>query len=145
MCIKFVILVAYDIFGFNASLMKQDIIYKSESYNIIGCAFEVHNELGSGFFEAVYQEALEIEFALRNIPSVPEHAFDISYKEHELSKRYIADFLCFNKIIIELKALPSLSSEHTAQVLNYLKCSGMRLGILINFGRKSLEYKRIVL
>ncbi|HYX07760.1 MAG TPA: GxxExxY protein, partial [Bacteroidales bacterium] len=121
------------------------ILYKEESYAIIGACMEVHSELGPGFLEPVYQEALEIEFKQNNIPFEKEKPLAIQYKDQFLQKRYIADFICFEKIIIELKALSQLTSEHTAQVLNYLKATHLKLGLLVNFGAKSLEYKRIVL
>ncbi len=121
-----------------------DILYKEEVYHIIGCAMEVHRTLGCGFLEAVYQEALEIEFQKQGIPCHREKVLEIQYKGIPLQKTYIADFVCYDKIIVELKALSSLSEEHYAQVLNYLKATGYRLGLLINFGAKSLEYKRII-
>jgi GxxExxY protein len=120
------------------------ILYEKEVYAIIGAAMIVHNELGSGFLEAVYQEALEIEFSLKDIPAQREVPLQIYYKDALLSKYYIADFLCFNKIIIEIKALSKLSTEHQAQVLNYLKATGLQLGVLINFGQPKLEFKRII-
>lgn len=120
------------------------LLYKKEVYRIIGCAMEVHRTLGCGFLEAVYQEALEIEFQNQKIPFCREKMLEIQYKGSPLQKKYVADFVCFEKIIVELKALNTLSSEHYAQVLNYLKATGYRLGLLINFGAKSLEYKRII-
>ena len=104
----------------------------------------VHNELGCGFLEAVYQEALELEFQYRNIPYQREAQLDIYYKKQLLKKHYQADFICYDKIIVELKALSALTSEHESQLLNYLKATGLRVGLLINFGKKSLEYKRMV-
>jgi GxxExxY protein len=120
------------------------ILYEKEVYAIIGAAMTVHNELGPGFFEAVYQEALEIEFSSKHIPAQKEVPLQIYYKDTLLSKYYIADFLCFDKIIVETKALSKLSTEHQAQVLNYLKATGLKLGVLINFGQSKLEYKRII-
>ncbi len=120
------------------------ILFKQESYEIIGAAMEVHNELGSGFMEAVYQEALVIEFNKRNIPFKQERRIEISYKNQILSKHYIADFICFDKIIIETKALSELIGNHESQVINYLKATDLKLGLLINFGSESLEYKRLV-
>jgi GxxExxY protein len=122
-----------------------DIIYKEESYKVIGACLEVHKELGYGFFEAVYQEALQIEFTNQHIPFEREKTLTIHYKGHELEKKYIPDFVCYDKMIIELKALTELCSEHESQVLNYLKATGYRLGLLINFGEPSLKYKRFVL
>ena len=106
---------------------------------------EVHRELGCGFLEPVYQEALEIEFVEKGVPHFREKALNLAYKGRPLKKNYVADFVCFDEIIVELKALSSITQDHYAQVLNYLKASGLRLGLLINFGAKSLEYKRIIL
>lgn len=122
-----------------------EILYKAESFKIIGACIEVHKELGSGFLEAVYQEALAVELTKQNIPFVREMELKINYKGIDLNKKYLADFICFNKILLELKALTKLTGEHESQVLNYLKATGFRLGLLINFGSKSLEYKRLVL
>ena len=105
---------------------------------------EVHKELGSGFLEPVYHEALALEFDTKFIPYEHEKELNITYKSTELSKKYFADFVCHEKIILELKALNEISSVHISQVLNYLKATNTRLGILVNFGAKKLEYKRIV-
>ena len=121
-----------------------NLIYKEESYQIIGACMEVHKTLGCGFLEPVYQEALSIEFQKQNIPFEKEKILSIIYKDIELEKKYIADFVCFSKIIVELKALSALTSEHESQVLNYLKATGFKLSILVNFGEESLKYKRIV-
>jgi len=121
-----------------------DLIYKEESYQIIGACMEVHRELGSGFLEAVYQEALALELKSKGIPYKKETKLEIVYKGHILTKYYEADFICFNKIILEIKAINELSSGHESQVINYLKATGFELGLLINFGAKSLEYKRLV-
>ena len=126
-------------------LMMTDILFKTESYRIIGACMEVHNVLGAGFLESVYQEALAYEFYLQNIPFEREKKLTIRYKDIELEKMYSADFVCYDAIIVELKALSGLTSEHEAQVLNYLKATGYKLGILVNFGGKTLEYKRLVL
>jgi GxxExxY protein len=120
-----------------------DIIYKAESYNIIGAYMEVHRVLGCGFLEEVYQEALEREFIERKIPYVRESQLNILYKGELLNKHYKADFVCYDKIIIELKALSELITDHQSQTINYLKAANFKLSILINFGTKSLEYKRI--
>ena len=122
-----------------------DLIYKTEAYKIIGAAMEVHKELGPGFLEAVYQEALEIELQKQKIPYEREKLMNIFYKGIKLKKKYSADFVCYDKIIVEVKALSSLSSDHEAQILNYLKTTSLKLGLLINFGAKSLQYKRLVL
>jgi GxxExxY protein len=121
------------------------IYYKNESFKIIGAAMEVHRELGHGFLEKVYHDALEIEFLKKEIKFTKEHKLPVYYKEKKLSTVYSADFICYDKIILELKALSELDSKHTAQVINYLKATKMKLGILINFGSSSLEYKRIVI
>ena len=120
------------------------MIYKEEAYKIIGAAIEVHRGLGNGFLEAVYQEALEREFKIQGIPYSREQHINIEYKGEKLSKFYIADFVCFGNIIVELKALSSLESNHEAQVLNYLKATNHKLGLLINFGSRSLQSKRLV-
>ncbi len=124
--------------------LDNHLLYKQEAYEIIGAAMRVHSELGCGFLEAVYHEAMEIELKSSNIPFNSEIPLLIKYKDVILNKTYIADFICYNKIIIEIKALSQIDSNHEAQVLNYLKATGYKLGILINFGEKSLRYKRIV-
>ena len=125
-------------------LKQQDLIYKEEAYDIIGAAMAVHRELGSGFLEAVYQEALEIEFKLRDIPYEREKRLNIEYKTQTLKKYYNADFVCYDKIIVETKSQRELTSIDEAQTYNYLKATGFKLGLLINFGERSLKYKRIV-
>ncbi len=117
---------------------------KDETYDIIGAAIEVHNELGCGFLEAVYQEAFEIELKRRNIPYEREKVINIFYKNEKLEKEYTADFLCYGKIIIELKALNFLNGDHESQLLNYITATNTKVGLLINFGTKSLQYKRMV-
>lgn len=104
---------------------------------------EVHKVIGTGFTEPVYQDALEIEFKLRDIPYEREKIFNLEYKGQKLDKSFRADFVCYNSIIVELKALYCFENEHLSQVYNYLKASGMKLGLLINFGRESLKYERI--
>ena len=130
--------------NFDNSTSMNDIILKDESYNIIGACMTVHRELGLGFLEAVYQEALEEEFKLRGIPYVREKQLEIIYKGKALEKRYIADFICYGEIILELKALSGLESVHQAQLINYLKATNLKLGFLVNFGQTSLESKRVV-
>lgn len=124
--------------------MAKEILYKQECYKIIGCCMEVHNELGSGLLEAVYQEALAIELKNKEIPIIQEKELTIMYKRKVLNKKYYADFICYYKIIVELKAVSELNEVHFAQILNYLKITGKRLGLLVNFGEESLEYKRII-
>lgn len=104
----------------------------------------VHNELGCGFLEAVYQEALEIELETKQIPFIREKTLSIQYKNYCLKKTYIADFFCFNKIIVEIKAVNEFDSKHIAQVLNYLKATNTKVALLINFGNTKLQYKRII-
>jgi GxxExxY protein len=120
------------------------LILKDEVYAIIGAAMEVHKEKGFGFLEAVYQECMEIELESQKIPAVPLQEMPILYKGRKLKKTYIADFVAYGKVIVELKALDKLTSREEAQVLNYLKASGFEVGLLINFGGPSLEFKRIV-
>ncbi len=103
---------------------------------------EVSNELGSGFLEAVYQEALQIEFALRDIPNSRQPLLSITYKDQLLEKAYRPDFICYGKVIVEVKALKELSGTEESQVLNYLKATSLPLGLLINFGSPRLEWKR---
>jgi len=122
-----------------------DLIYKDEAYNIIGAAQEVHRILGNGFLEPIYQESLAVELTTRKIPHEKEKPLKITYKSHELNKQYIADFICYGTIILELKAIGQITKEHEAQLLNYLHATGCKLGLLINFGQTSLNVKRIVL
>ena len=122
-----------------------DLLHKDEAYQIIGAAMEVHKELGHGFLEAVYQEALAIEFQKQGIPFEKEKLLNIYYKDVKLNKHYSADFICYNNIVVELKAIKELSNNDQSQAINYLKATGFELAILINFGSKSLQYKRIVL
>ena len=126
-------------------IFPKEYYLKEEYYQIIGCAMEVHKQLGNGFLEAVYQEALEFEFIENNIPFKREYEISISYKNKILNKRYIADFICYNEIIIEMKAVNELVDNHYKQLFNYLKATKMKLGLLINFGSESLEFKRIII
>ena len=125
-------------------MIHTDIILKDEVYRIIGAAMAVHNELKNGFLEQVYQSALAIELENQSIPHSKEQLIEIFYKGVRLDRFYKADFICFNSIIVELKALDSLASEHESQLINYLKATNKPLGILINFGKPSLQYKRII-
>ena len=122
-----------------------DLIYKDEVYAIVGAAFEVHKELGCGFLEAVYQEAFQVELQSRKIPFVFQKQLTLFYKGQRLVKEYYADIVCYNNIIVELKALDQLTTNATAQIINYLKASHLKVGVLINFGSSSLEWKRYVL
>jgi GxxExxY protein len=121
-----------------------NLLFGKEVYEIIGASMEVHNELGPGFLESVYQEALEREFILRQMPYEREKLLNVFYKGIMLSKKFSADFLCYNHIIVETKAESELNSKDEAQVLNYLKTTKLKIGLLINFGSLSLEYKRII-
>jgi len=114
------------------------------TYKIIGAAIEVHKELGCGFLEAVYQEALEREFKIQEIPHKSQPIIEIRYKGEPLEKKYQPDFTCYEEIIVEIKALNELSGIDEAQIINYLKATGLKVGLLINFGTKSLGYKRLV-
>jgi GxxExxY protein len=105
---------------------------------------EVHSQLGPGFLEAVYQEALAIELGLRQIPYKREVELPVSYKEHRLATHYRADFVCYDEVIVELKALSKLGGVEQAQLINYLKATGLETGLLLNFGTRSLEFKRVV-
>jgi GxxExxY protein len=123
-----------------------DLLYKSEVFDIQGAVFEVYRNLGAGFLENVYQEALEIELESRNIPFVSQSELKIRYKDEILKQSYRADIVCFDKIILELKAVKALLPEHEAQLQNYLRATGMRLGLLVNFGHMpKVEIKRIAL
>lgn len=124
--------------------LLNDYPFKEETYKIIGACMEVHKKLGYGFLEAIYQEALSIEFNLLNIKFEREKHIDVYYKNHLLTKNYIADFVCYDEIIIELKAVDKISKEHISQIINYLNATNKKIGLLINFGSSSLEYKRIV-
>jgi GxxExxY protein len=125
--------------------MEPTILYKDESYGIVGACFEVYTEKGCGFLEAVYQECLEHELEMQGIPWEAQVNLPLSYKGRPLKQRYQADFICFDKIIIEIKAVSKLASEHRAQVLNYLHATGHELGLLVNFGHyPKLEWERIV-
>lgn len=123
-----------------------NIIYRTESFEIMGACFEVYKEKGSGFLEAVYQECLEMELGHRKIPFKAQVPLALTYKGRSLKGKYAPDFICYGKTIVELKAVTALSDEHRAQVQNYLRATGMRLGLLVNFGHyPKLEYERIVL
>jgi GxxExxY protein len=121
-----------------------EILYPDEAYQIMGACFEVYKELGCGFLESVYQEALELELASRNIPYQPKVELKLRYKGRLLEKTFEADIICFDKIILELKAARDLDDDHRSQLHNYLKATGMRLGLLVNFGHHpGLQYQRI--
>ena len=121
-----------------------ELINKDKTYKIIGAAMEVHSILGSGFLEPVYQEAFEIELQKRSIPFMREKPINIFYKDIKLTKFYIADFICYDEILVEIKALSEFTGSHEAQLLNYLKATKIKTGLLLNFGTPHLQHKRIV-
>ena len=122
-----------------------ELIYEKESYQIVGAMFEVYNEKGCGFFEPVYQECVELELGDQKIPFAAQVELKLKYKHHSLKSKYIPDVICFEKIVLELKAVKEITDMHRAQVQNYLKATGYRLGIIANFGHyPKLEYERIV-
>jgi GxxExxY protein len=118
----------------NPRELMAEIIYKEESYAIVGACFEVYNEKGCGFLEPVYQECLGIEFEYQEIPAISKPLLTLSYRGRILKQTYEADYICFEKIIVELKAVSALTDEHRAQQLNYLHATGFELGLLVNFG-----------
>ena len=122
-----------------------EFLFKEECYKIIGAAMTVHSELKNGFLEEVYQQALAIEMRLQGIPFEREKQLEIFYKGIKLDKKYYADFYCFDKIIVELKAKSQLNNEHIAQPLNYMKATNTKVALLLNFGEPSFVYKRLVL
>ncbi len=120
------------------------LLFKEECYKIIGRCFSVHSNLGFGFHESVYHEALIKEFESYQIPYKHEAKIEIEYKEEKLEKKYYADFCCYDKILLEIKACAHINEEHVKQVLNYLAATKLKLGIIINFGEKSLKFKRVI-
>ena len=123
-----------------------NIVYQEESYAIMGACFEVYREKGCGFLEAVYQECLEIEFGLQHLPFRAQVPLPLAYKGRPLKQQYLPDFICYDKIVLELKAVSQLADEHRAQVHNQLRATGHKLGLLVNFGHyPKLEYERIVI
>ncbi len=122
------------------------LIYPEESYAIIGACFDVYKNMGCGFLEAVYQECLEIELKIQRIPFTSQLKLNLKYYDHELKQCFIPDLLCYEKIIVELKAVSTLVDEHRAQILNYLHATKLNLGLLINFGHyPKLQYERYIL
>jgi GxxExxY protein len=120
------------------------MVRDEKTYKIIGAALEVHKELGCGFLENVYQAALGEEFGVQEIPYKSQPVVQIFYKGKPLNKTYQPDFVCFDEVIVEIKAISGLSGIEEAQLINYLKATGLKVGLLINFGAKSLEHKRLV-
>ena len=123
----------------------EKLIHKKETYDIVGVCMEVYNILGFGFLEVVYKDAMELEFALREMKYSREHELSIQYKDFKLKRSFFVDFTLYENIIVEVKAnSDGIADDAIAQTLNYLKASGKRLGIIVNFGKRNLEYKRIV-
>lgn len=124
----------------------EKVLYKEEVYAIQGAVFEVYREMGCGFLEAVYQECLEREFTHRGIPFVAQKELRLYYKGEALEQKYWPDLMCYDKIIVELKAAKEIAAEHEAQVFNYLKATGFKLGLIVNFGHyPKAQIKRIIL
>lgn len=122
----------------------QELIFKDEVYAIVGAALAVLNELGSGFLEAVYQEALYLELKDRKIPAKQQFSIDIMYRGRVLQKKYIAVFLCYDQILVEIKVIRLITAIEEAQILNYLNATGYHLGLIINFGNPKLEWERYI-
>jgi len=121
------------------------LIKESESFAILGACFEVYRQKGCGFLEAVYQECLEIEFALQKVPARPLVPLALEYKGRRLRKEYVADFICYDSVLLELKAVAKLTDEHRAQVQNYLRATGIKIGLLVNLGHfPKAEHERFV-
>ncbi len=125
--------------------MNKELILKDECYAVMGACFEVYKEKGCGFLESVFQECMELELALQGIPFVAQPELALSYKGKPLKQRYKPDLVCFGSVLVELKAVSKLADEHRAQVINYLHASGLRAGLLVNFGHHpKVEWERIV-
>lgn len=123
-----------------------ELIHEKETYAILGACFEVYREKGCGFLEAVYQECLELEFGLRAILAKALVALPLAYKGRPLAKAYVADFICFECVLVEIKAVSKLADEHRAQIQNYLNATGLKVGLLVNFGHfPKIEHERFVL
>lgn len=122
------------------------LLYADESYKIMGACFKVYTEMGNGFLESVYQECLELELSKRKIPFVSQQCLPVTYCGTQLKQHFVADYVCYEKIILEIKAVDCLQDGHTAQVLNYLNATGIKLGLLVNFGHyPKVESERIAL
>ncbi len=128
----------------NKNKTMTDLIYKEEAYKIIGICMEVHNNLGPGFLEIVYKDALEYEFRKANVPFEREKMYEVKYKDVILPHKFYADFVVFDKIILEVKAVNTIANEFIALAINYLKVSNNNLALIVNFGELKLNYKRIV-
>jgi len=123
---------------------ESDLLYSDLTREIIGAAMEVHSTLGPGFLESVYEEALAIEFDLRKVRYERQRGIDVFYKGL-LAKQFVCDFLVGEKVLVELKSLKAITGVEESQILNYLRATGLEVGLLINFGERSLKYKRLVL
>ena len=122
-----------------------NLIFADQTFKIIGACFEVYKRMGCGFLEEVYQECLEIEFNYQSIPFIAQPSFGLTYRENNLKKKYRSDFICFDKIIVEIKTVTVLISKHRSQIINYLNATGFKVGLLVNFGHfPKLEYERFV-
>jgi GxxExxY protein len=122
------------------------LLYENEAFQIRGAAFEVYRAMGAGFLEAVYQECLELEFSRRSVPFETLKPLSLAYRGQPLRQTYVADLVCYGRIVVELKATRSIAPEHRAQTINYLRATGMKLGLLINFGAaRRVEIERFVL
>ena len=126
-------------------MYRDDLQYKEEVHEIVGAAMAIHRYFGCGFTEKVYQDALEIEFVNRNIPSVREAELHIDYNGQELASTFKPDFICYDKIIVELKAVKELDDMHRSQAINYAKVAGCDMALLVNFGEASLKFERFVI
>jgi GxxExxY protein len=123
-----------------------ELINRDETYRILGACFEVYRDKGCGFLEGVFQECLDIEFQLQEIPARAQVSMPLEYKGRPLRQTYIADFICYEKVIVEIKAVSKLTDEHRAQIQNYLHATKLRVGLLVNFGHfPKVEYERFVL
>ncbi|MFN5418158.1 MAG: GxxExxY protein [Flavobacteriia bacterium] len=123
----------------------KEFYFKNETYQIIGICMEVHNNLGMGFSEIVYKDALELEFKEAKIPYEREKEYSVKYKNQILSHKFYADFVVFDKVILEIKGVSTISQEFIAQSINYLKVSNNKIALIVNFGESKLNYKRIIL
>lgn len=133
-------------FSYDKNFMMETFIYKKETYQIIGLCMEVQTTLGYGFSEIIYKDALEYEFIVNELPHVREKEMQVTYKGQTLAHNFFADYLCYNNIIVEVKSTDKgISDEYVAQTLKYMRVSGCQVGLIINFGKRKLEYKRLVL
>jgi GxxExxY protein len=125
--------------------MSEELLLKDEVYAVVGAAIEIHRELGNGYTEGIYQEGMELGLNFRGVPFVPQERLHVRYKGRVLKSYFVADLICYGQLLVELKAMDRLSGTEEAQVLNYLKATGLRVALLINFGRAGkLEWKRFV-